>query len=73
MVEHTKGETRFLKVFADVLQAKGFTDELHPTVLHMTASLMGYLRLLPEHRQESTGTILAAFFVESLSGRNNIN
>lgn len=72
-MEYTKGEIRFLKVFADVLRAKGFTDELSPSVLYMTENLMGYLRLLPEHRQESTGTILAAFFVESLSGRNNIN
>jgi len=34
---------------------------------------MEYLKHLPEHRQEATGTILAAFFVESLSGHNNIN
>lgn len=72
-MEYTKGEIRFLKVFADVLRAKGYTDDLSPTVLYLTENLMGYLRQLPEHQQESTGTILAAFFVESLSGHNNIN
>ncbi len=72
-MEYTKGEIRFLEVFANVLKAKGFAGELSPTVLYMTENLMGYLRRLPEHQQESTGTILAAFFVESLSGHNNIN
>ena len=72
-MEYTKGEIRFLEVFANVLKVKGFAGELSPTVLYMTENLMKYLRHLPDHRQESTGTILAAFFVESLSGHNNIN